>query len=160
MKTTADLILSKLTHDSVIHYMDEYINISNDMRQLIENHYKNHVFDEKKERMDSRKFSFECFFSEDDVLDAVEAKVILEYNNGAITIFIEHLGTQCPECHGTGIVETTCESCGSDIEEDCLECDGYGRIDDNWELTANMYDLDIPKEIVYKTIDLRQGELF
>ena len=78
-----------------------------------------------------------------------------------MTISIQHDNTQkCSICGGAGTVEGNCFECGNEIDEECEQCYGTGLLCSDWNDFKQYYDIDMPEKVLYKTLDLRQGELF
>lgn len=157
MKTTADLIVSGKFLYSV-KYMGEKISISNHLRRIVEKHYYyfSRALDSTSEEISTEPFRFyhKNNFNEKII---VGAHISLRYTQGIISIFIVHDRVQCVECEGRGYVRGVCSECGQDADIECEECYGSG-LDYDFD-KSSINDTGLEKEVLYKVLDLNQGEL-
>jgi hypothetical protein len=166
MKTTACRILEDDFKFSVTH-QNMVIDVTTPLQILISKHY-----DFKTEELDDcpndftigKQFTFEVepgrYADCEADTNTFEAFPLIIYKKGIISISIQHDKLKCPYCNGNGIIDGECSECGGDIQEECEDCFGSGYFSDDWQWLQDYYDVDLPEIVHYKTIDLRQGELF
>jgi hypothetical protein len=168
MKTTADTIM--VGQKFSVRHETELIDVTQLLQAMVSDHYNlvaPGLDDDVKDFHTGKRFSFEVKVGEYADIDynsdsiTIEAFPLVVYTKGVITIHVQHDNVQkCPFCEGTGAQECTCYNCGSEDEETCELCCGTGLLCDGWEDFQQYYDIDLPEIVHYKTIDLRQGELF
>ena len=156
MKTTLDAIIHGAQFS--VRHEDMLIEVSRFVKDLVMKH--SHL-DDVKDFCIGKRFTFEHEADDWDTTTLTfEAFPLIVYNKGVITISIQHDKLKCPDCEGTGMARGECYHCGNEIDEECEYCNGTGLFSDDWKDIEKQYNIDIPEIVLYKTLDLRQGELF